>query len=94
MSDYENTRSGDDGLFDFERTLPENFVEYMFFIIDPDPQPKKILSSLEAVRKTAVQLSNQLTKDYIWQRDGFTLEIRTEKGMFLNRVLDVKITDR
>lgn len=71
---------GDGGYQGFDRVLPENCVEYMFFIVESDPQPKRILSSLETVRKAAIQLSNRLTKDYIWQRDGFSLEIKTEKG--------------
>lgn len=91
MGDRENTRPGDDGFSGFERMLPENCVEYMLFIIDPNPQPKNTLSSLEAVRKAAVQLSNQLTKDYIWLRDGFSLEIKTEKGMFLENALEIHI---
>lgn len=72
------TRNG--GPEGFERILPENCVEYMLFVIETDPQPNKILSSLEAVRKAAVQLSNQLTRDYIWQRDGFSLETTTQMG--------------
>lgn len=76
----------DDGFQGFERILPENCVEYMLFIIDADAQPKKVLSGLEAVRKAAVQLSNQLTKDYIWQRDCFSLETKTEMGTSLERL--------
>lgn len=70
------------GLPSFALSLPENCVEYMLFVIEADTEPKKILSSLEAVRKASVRLCNQLTKDYIWQRDGFNLEIKSEQGMF------------
>lgn len=80
----EEANIGDGGFQGFERILPENCVEYMLLIIESDPQPKKVLSSLEAVRKAANQLSSRLTKDYIWQRDGFSLEIKTEKGMSLS----------
>lgn len=66
----------------FALTLPENCVEYMLFVIEADGEPKKTLSSLETVRKASVRLCNQLTKDYIWQRDGFSLEIKSEQGMF------------
>lgn len=66
----------------FARTLPENCVEYMLFVIEADTEPKKILSGLEAVRKAGLRLCSQLTKDYIWQRDGFGLEIKVENGTF------------
>lgn len=80
---HEKVESPDDRFQGFERILPENSVEYMLFIIEADLQPKKIVSHLESVRKAAVQLSNQLTKDYIWQRDGFGLEIKNEGGIQL-----------
>lgn len=78
--EHGNAKTRDDGFQGLDRILPENCVEYMLFIIDANAQPKKVLSSLEAVRKAAVQLSNQLTKDYIWQRDGFSLASKTEMG--------------
>lgn len=79
-----DAKSGDDNKFkEYERILPENCVEYILFVIEADPHPKKITSSLEAVRKAAVQLANQLTKDYIWQRDGFSLETKTDQGEYL-----------
>lgn len=76
-----DTKSGDSKFKGYERVLPENCVEYMLFVIEPDLQAKKIHSGLEAVRKAAVQLANQLTKDYIWQRDGFSLETKTDQGL-------------
>lgn len=64
----------------FERTLPENCVEYMVFILEENPEPRRSFSSLETVRKAAVQLSNQLTKHYIWQRESFSLDIKSTDG--------------
>lgn len=74
-----------DAFQEFERTLPENCVEYLLLIIEPDLENKKpdALSSLEAVRKAAVQLSNHLAKDYIWQREAFTLETKSTNGTVL-----------
>lgn len=66
---------------DFERTLPENCVEYMLFIIETELEPRNSLSGLQTVRKAAVQLCNQLTKDYIWQREAFTLDIKSTNGV-------------
>lgn len=78
--EVEKAETSNGGFEGFERILPENCVEYMLFVIETDPQPNSVLSSLEAVRKAAVQLSNQLTRDYIWQRDGFSLETTTQMG--------------
>lgn len=78
----QGSQSADAGLEGFARTLPENCVEYMLFVIEADTEPRKVLSNLEAVRKAGVRLCTQLTKDYIWQRDGFSLEIKSEQGQF------------
>lgn len=77
----EDTASADQGFQNFKRILPENCIEYMLFIIEGDAPTKKILSGLETVRKAAAQLSKQLTRDYIWQRDDFNLTIKNEGGM-------------
>lgn len=61
-------------------SLPENCVEYMIFLIDQQLEPNNVLSSLEAVKKAGVQLMESLAKDYIWQRDGFSLEIKSHAG--------------
>ncbi|KAJ9134758.1 SGT1-domain-containing protein [Pleurostoma richardsiae] len=53
----------------------------MLFIIDGQLDSRKLLSSLECVRKAAMHLADQLTKDYIWQRDCFSLETKSEKGV-------------
>lgn len=75
-----DAKSRDNEFKEYERILSENCVEYMLFVVELDLQAKKIHSNLEAVRKAAVQLANQLTKDYIWQRDGFSLETKTNQG--------------
>ncbi len=62
--------------------LPENCVEYMLFIIDSDIEPRRLLASLEALRQAAVEMCEGLTKDYIWQRHGFNLEVKTQTGVF------------
>lgn len=77
----EDPEGASDGFEGFERILPENCVEYMLFIIDSNLEPRQILSSLESVRKTGMQLSNQLTKDHIWQRDAFSLELQNNDGI-------------
>lgn len=71
-----------DAFQDFERTLPENCVECMLFVIETNVEPRTSLSGLQAVRKAAVQLCNQLTKDYIWQREAFTLDVESANGVY------------
>ncbi|KAH8595218.1 SGT1 protein-domain-containing protein [Bisporella sp. PMI_857] len=70
------------GFVDFPRRLPEDCVEYTLYIINSKLQSQKeLLTRLEAVRKEAVKLMNNLLKDYIWQRDSFSLELESGKGM-------------
>ncbi|KAJ2897671.1 hypothetical protein MKZ38_004496 [Zalerion maritima] len=74
-----------------ERRLPENCVEYMLFVLDSNAnlEGRKLLSSLESVRKAAVQLAEKLTKEYIWQRGGFDIKLRREDGLlFLHGTTD------
>ena len=40
-------------------------------------------SRLQNIQKTASQLSRLFLKDYIWQREGFGLELTKEDGMSL-----------
>ncbi|KAF3763753.1 SGT1-domain-containing protein [Cryphonectria parasitica EP155] len=73
----------------FERVLPDNCVEYMLFVLEADAQAKNILSGLETVRRAAIELSKDLTRGYIWQRDGFGLEMKNEGGLhYLHGISD------
>jgi hypothetical protein len=74
-------RPGDEGFQGFQMQLPENCIEYMLFIINTQLDNKTLLSSLEEVRKAALRLTDDLTKDYIWQRDSFNLELKRENGL-------------
>ncbi|MDA4132338.1 MAG: hypothetical protein OK454_04335, partial [Thaumarchaeota archaeon] len=76
----------------FSRQLPDNCVEYMLFLIDQRGGPKAqktttLLSALEAIKKEAIQVGNELTslgdgERYIWQRsEGFRLELRSRDGL-------------
>lgn len=79
----EAAETADGGFKGFERSLPENCVEYMLFVIDTklqQQQQQHVFSRLDAVRKAAVQLSSRLTSDYIWQRDTFNVEVKNDKG--------------
>ncbi len=63
--------------------LPDDCVEYMLFVIDDTIKPHELVPSLEAVRDAAIQLCDNLTADYIWQRQSFNLDIRTEGGKYI-----------
>ncbi|KAG8162860.1 hypothetical protein KVR01_007338 [Diaporthe batatas] len=82
-----------DGSFrGFERSLPENCVEYMLFVIDTKLEQQRqqhVFSRLDAVRKAAVQLSSRLTSEYVWQRGAFNVEVKSDKGLvYLHGVTD------
>jgi hypothetical protein len=71
--------------------FPENCVEYYLFLVDTQLETRKKLSQLESVRQSALKLSQDLTKDYIWQREEFNLELKTEGGPSL--IPRVRITN-
>jgi hypothetical protein len=75
-------RPGEDGFQGFEKKLSENNVDYKLFILSPSGQAgsRTTLTKLDTVRKAAVRLLDELTKDYIWQRGTFALETKTEQG--------------
>lgn len=83
----------EEGFEGFPKHLPDDCVEYSLFIIDSKlKSQKELLSCLEAVRKESVRLSDSLLKEYIWQRDGFKMEVKNEKGMPLQRVAESQLT--
>ena len=67
----------------FERRLPENCVEYMLFIITTQQQGEtsKMMSRLEEIRRAALDISGQLTKHHIWQREPFNVRLESKRGM-------------
>lgn len=66
--------------------LPDDSVEYFIYHL-PSPAPAVIDEAAEArarlleVQRTAAELTKELLKDYIWQRESFRLEISKENGM-------------
>ncbi|KAK4041006.1 SGT1 protein-domain-containing protein [Parachaetomium inaequale] len=74
-------RPGDEDFDGFRMRLPEDCVEYMLFVIGDKTDGS--LPSLEAVRKAADQKLDELAKDYIWQREPFRLDTKTQKGLGL-----------
>ncbi|KHE78647.1 SGT1-domain-containing protein [Neurospora crassa] len=82
MESTNEPRPGDDAFNGFQMSLPENCVEYMLFLINDQPEAQRTtLSSLKTIRKAALQRLDELTKDYIWQREALKLETRIENGL-------------
>ena len=68
--------------------LPEDTAEYMLFwfgdgSVAETTVAQKPRAKLDQLRKHALQLSQSLTDDYIWQRDAFDLRLVSRKGVFV-----------
>ncbi|RDA83330.1 hypothetical protein CP532_5211 [Ophiocordyceps camponoti-leonardi (nom. inval.)] len=68
----------EENLLNLSKAIPENSVEYWLFLRSDDTENE---ADLEALHQAADDLSQSLTKDYIWQRDQFQLELKEEDGM-------------
>ncbi|KAK3642055.1 hypothetical protein LTR56_010926 [Elasticomyces elasticus] len=74
----------DDGLkwfgegFDgFPKRLPDDCVEYVIYVIDEKLKDLAATRSrLKEISKVANEILKENTKDYIWQRDAFDLNLR------------------
>lgn len=61
--------------------LSENTVEYMLFVMDNQQhEARKTRTRLETIRKAAIELAQSLAKEYIWQREGFEISLKSEHG--------------
>lgn len=58
-----------------DRTLPDDCVEYALFV----PGPDNARARLEEVKTAAEGLAAGWSEGYIWQREGFSLEL-VERG--------------
>lgn len=72
--------------------LPDDCVEYSLHYISSNPAPALVdeatdtRARLTEVQKSAAELSKQLLKDYIWQREAFRLEATKKDGTRLMRL--------
>jgi hypothetical protein len=72
--------------------LPDDCVEYSLHYISSNPAPALVdeatdtRARLTEVQKSAAELSKQLLKDYIWQREAFRLEATKKDGTHLMRL--------
>ncbi|EKG10572.1 SGT1 domain-containing protein [Macrophomina phaseolina MS6] len=75
-----------EGFSGFPKRLPDDTVEYVIYIIDAGlTSDAQIRERLRAVETAANLLCKKLLKDYIWQRESFTLDLKREDGTWLLR---------
>lgn len=66
--------------------LPDDSVEYSLYYLPSDRSPAIVDEAAETrtrlveVQRSAAELTKELLKGYIWQREGFKLEIVKEDG--------------
>ncbi|KIW11519.1 hypothetical protein PV08_10820 [Exophiala spinifera] len=67
--------------------LPDDTIEYSLYILSPSESENdsETRVRLRDVQKQATDLQRQYLKDYIWQRQGFSLELNKEDGLSLLR---------
>lgn len=62
-----------------QRRLPENSIAYSVFI-DSSENNRQIASRLKVIKKESQKFVENLTKDYIWQRGEFKLELSSDSS--------------
>ena len=74
-----------EGFDGFPKTLPEDCVEYTIYVINSKLSDVEVREKLGEVQSTAIQLTRKLLKDFIWQREGFQLNLERDEGRSLLR---------
>lgn len=70
--------------------LPDDCVEYSLHVFSSSaPSDDDLRSRLREVQKLVAQLQKESMKDYIWQRQGFALELVKEDGEEVCQALKV-----
>jgi SGT1 protein len=70
-----------EGFDGFPKRLPEDTVEYAIYVIDNKLEASQKVSNLREVLQNINAFTKDLLKDYIWQRDSFSLELKLKDGM-------------
>ena len=64
----------------FPRILPEDCVVYTIYIVDAKLSDFQVQEQLRQVQKAGIKLTNELLKDFIWQREHIQFDLIREKG--------------
>ncbi|KAL8948951.1 MAG: hypothetical protein Q9222_004903 [Ikaeria aurantiellina] len=71
-----------EGFDGFPKILPDDCVHYAIYIISDDSTDFDIRAQLRQTQKAATALCKSLLQDYIWQRDGFKLDLEQQEGRY------------
>ncbi len=69
-----------EGFSRFPKILPEDCVAYTIYIIDAKLSDFQVQEQLRQVQKAGIKLTNELLKDFIWQRERIQFDLAREKG--------------
>jgi hypothetical protein len=69
-----------EGFEGFPKRLPDDCVEYIIYIIGSDLSDTQTRERLQSAQRAASELEKTLLKEYIWQRDNFSLELVRGEG--------------
>ncbi|RKF53308.1 Protein ecdysoneless-like protein [Golovinomyces cichoracearum] len=77
----EKIQGPSEDIIGLSRHLPEDSVEYSLFVVNPKLKSHdEIRNKLDIIRRESIEMTENLLKDYIWQRDCFNLEIQIYHG--------------
>jgi hypothetical protein len=68
------------GSSDFPRAIPEDCVEYFLYLIDPNLTEFQRRDKLRDIQKASTVLIKKYLKDYIWEREAFSLNLARQDG--------------
>lgn len=69
-----------EGFDGFPKTLPEDCIEYTIYILDSRLTDIETRDQLRQVQSAGIKLTNDLLKDFIWQRENFKLSIERDNN--------------
>ncbi|KAI1441624.1 SGT1-domain-containing protein [Annulohypoxylon stygium] len=81
MDSEDNTDLFTGDFSELPRSLPENCVVYLLFVLDNQNETRSPLPYLEGIRRAAIQLCDSITRGYIWQRDSFQLRLERDQDL-------------
>ena len=70
-----------EGFEGFPKRLPEDTVDYAVYVVDPALDQTQKVTKLKQVLQETTNVTKELLKDYIWQRDEFALELKLDDGI-------------
>jgi hypothetical protein len=72
-----------EGFEGFPKRLPDDTIEHLILILDTRLTDAQTRSRLNEVLKASNDISKKLLKDYIWQREPFSLNLKRENDRWL-----------